>query len=115
MNKLDTLKVELQQFAEERDWDQFHSPKNLSIALSVEASELVECFQWLTEDQSKNLAPERLSSVIDEIADVQMYLLRLASKLNVDILDAVQKKMIKNANKYPVDKVKGRLKKIYRT
>ena len=111
MDKLNALKTELQQFAEERDWDQFHSPKNLSMALSVEVSELVECFQWLTEEQSQNLSPEQFSSVVDEIADVQIYLLRLASKLNVDILDAVQQKMIRNADKYPADKVKGSSKK----
>jgi len=111
MEELEQLKAQLQKFADDRDWDQFHSPKNLSMALSVEASELVECFQWLTEEQSQNLSPEQLSATIDEIADVQIYLLRIATKLNVNMLDAVNQKIKKNALKYPVDKVKGSSKK----
>jgi len=111
MDKLEELKAKLQAFADERDWDQFHSPKNLSMALSVEASELVECFQWLTEDQSKNLSLEQRQAVIDEMADVQVYLLRLATKFDVNLLDAVEQKMVKNAAKYPADKVKGSSKK----
>jgi len=111
MEELEQIKAQLQKFADDRDWDQFHSPKNLSMALSVEASELVECFQWLTEEQSQNLSPEQLSAAIDEIADVQIYLLRIATKLNVNMLDAVNQKIKKNALKYPVDKVKGSSKK----
>jgi len=111
MEELEQIKAQLQKFADDRDWDQFHSPKNLSMALSVEASELVECFQWLTEAQSQNLSPEQLSAAIDEIADVQIYLLRIATKLNVNMLDAVNQKIKKNALKYPVDKVKGSSKK----
>ena len=111
MDDLEALKIKLKKFADDRDWDQFHSPKNLSMALSVEASELVECFQWLTEEQSQNLSPEQLSAVIDEIADVQVYLLRLATRLDVNILDAVEQKMVKNAAKYPADKVRGSAKK----
>ena len=111
VDSLKRLKDKLQAFADERDWDQFHSPKNLSMALSVEASELVECFQWLTEEQSKNLTPEQRQAVIDEMADVQVYLLRLATKLDVNLLDAVEQKMVKNAAKYPADKVKGSSKK----
>ncbi len=111
MEELEQIKAQLQKFADDRDWDQFHSPKNLSMALSVEASELVECFQWLTEEQSQNLSPEQLSAAIDEIADVQIYLLRIATKLNVNMLDAVNQKIKKNALKYPVGKVKGSSKK----
>ncbi len=111
MDQLEALKAKLQAFADERDWDQFHSPKNLSMALSVEASELVECFQWLTEAQSKNLSPEQRQAVIDEMADVQIYLLRLATKLNVNLLDAAEQKIVKNEAKYPADKVKGSSKK----
>jgi dCTP diphosphatase len=111
MDKLEILKTKLQAFADERDWDQFHSPKNLSMALSVEASELVECFQWLTEEQSKNLSPDQYQAIVDEMADVQIYLLRLATKLNVNILEAVEQKMVKNAAKYPADLVKGSVKK----
>lgn len=111
VDDLENLKVKLKQFADERDWDQFHSPKNLAMALSVEVSELVECFQWLTQEESQNLSPEQLSAVIDEIADVQVYLLRLATKLDVNVLDAVEQKMIKNAAKYPADLVRGSAKK----
>ncbi len=111
MDKLEQIKAQLQKFADDRDWDQFHSPKNLSMALSVEASELVECFQWLTEEQSQNLFPEQLSAVKDEMADVQIYLLRLATKLNVNMLEEVNQKIEKNALKYPADKVKGSSKK----
>jgi dCTP diphosphatase len=111
MDKLEELKAQLQGFADERDWDQFHSPKNLSMALSVEASELVECFQWLTEEQSQNLSPKQYQAVVDEIADVQVYLLRLAAKLDVNILEAVEQKMVKNAAKYPAELVKGSAKK----
>jgi len=111
MDKLEQIKAQLQKFADDRDWDQFHSPKNLSMALSVEASELVECFQWLTEEQSQNLSPEQLSAVKDEMADVQIYLLRLATKLNVNMVEAVNQKIKKNALKYPIDKVKGSAKK----
>lgn len=111
MDTFEQLKAPLQAFADERDWDKFHSPKNLSMALSVEASELVECFQWLTEEQSKNLTPEQHQAVIDEMADIQVYLLRLATKLDVDMLKAVEQKMVKNAAKYPADLVKGSAKK----
>jgi NTP pyrophosphatase (non-canonical NTP hydrolase) len=111
VDQFENLKVKLKKFADERDWDQFHSPKNLSMALSVEASELLECFQWLTQEQSENLSSEQLSAVIDEIADVQVYLLRLATKLDINILDAVEQKMLKNAAKYPADIVRGSAKK----
>jgi len=80
------------------------------MALSVEASELVECFQCLLEEQSQKLTPEQLSAVIDEIADVQVYLLRLATKLDINILEAVEQKMVKNVTKYPADKVRGVLR-----
>jgi dCTP diphosphatase len=111
MRELDELKQRLRKFAQERDWDQFHSPKNLSMALSVEVAELVEHFQWLTEDKSQQLDEKTLAEVADEIADVQVYLLRLADKLDVDILDAVDKKIKKNEAKYPAEKVRGSSKK----
>ncbi|MBB3048637.1 NTP pyrophosphatase (non-canonical NTP hydrolase) [Litorivivens lipolytica] len=111
MKELDDLRQRLRHFAAERDWDQFHSPKNLSMALSVEASELVECFQWLTEEQSCNLTAEQLAAVTDEIADIQLYLVRLADKLNVDIPSALNQKIAKNEAKYPADKVRGSSKK----
>jgi NTP pyrophosphatase (non-canonical NTP hydrolase) len=104
---LSELAQKLRNFAEERDWEQFHSPKNLSMALSVEVSELVEHFQWLTEEQSSALEGEAISDVAEEIADIQIYLTRLADRLGVDIEDAVMKKLAVNADKYPVAKAHG--------
>lgn len=111
MQDLNQLQEYLRQFAKERDWDQFHSPKNLAMALSVEVSELLENFQWLTEEQSYALDDKQREAVIDEIADVQIYLARLADKLNIDIGDAIAQKTVKNEAKYPADKVKGSSKK----
>jgi dCTP diphosphatase len=111
MNSIDELKLALRSFAEERDWDQFHSPKNLSMALAGEAGELLEHFQWLTEDQSKNLSDQQLLAVADEIADVQLYLVRLADKLGLDIMAECNRKIEVNAVKYPIDKSKGTAKK----
>jgi len=108
---MNALRDTLREFVAERDWDQFHSPKNLSMALSIEASELMEHFQWLTEEQSRNLAPEKLAQVRDEMADVLVYLVRLADKLDVDLLAAAAQKIEKNALKYPAAKVRGSMKK----
>ena len=104
---LDELKKKLQQFANERDWDQFHSPKNLAMALNVEAAELLEHFQWLTEAESKNIPPAVFKEVAEEVADIQIYLVRLADKLDVDIDEAVKKKLETNARKYPADLARG--------
>ena len=104
---LTQLRDALRQFAEERDWDQFHSPKNLASALAVEAAELLERFQWLTEDQSRKLPPEELARVREEMADVLNYLVRLADKLDVNLLDAARDKIKVNAAKYPVEKARG--------
>lgn len=111
MSDQDQLKLRIRQFADERDWQQYHSPKNLAMALIVEAAELVEHFQWLTEAQSQTLAPEKLAQVSDELADIQIYLIRIADQLKVDLLEAVDKKIEKNAVKYPADKVRGSAKK----
>ena len=105
------IKKQVRQFVVERDWDQFHSPKNLSMALIVEAAEMVEHFQWLTEEQSCNLSPEKLAEVEQELADIQVYLISLAEKLKLDIVAAVGKKLVLNAQKYPVDKARGNSKK----
>ncbi len=110
-DKLEQFKQRLHDFAEERDWDQFHSPKNLSMALIAEAAELVEHFQWLTEKQSNELSSDKLQEVEQEIADIQIYLIRIADKLGIDVLDAVQKKIALNEAKYPADKVRGSSKK----
>jgi dCTP diphosphatase len=110
-NDFDRIKKQVRQFVVERDWDQFHSPKNLSMALIVEAAEMVEHFQWLTEEQSCNLPPEKLAEVEQELADIQVYLISLAEKLKLDIVAAVDKKLVLNAQKYPVDKARGNSKK----
>lgn len=111
MNDLNEIKEKLRQFAMARDWDQFHSPKNLSMALAGEVGELIELFQWLTEEQSNNLSREQYVAVEEEVADVFLYLLRLADKLGVDLLKAANNKIVINEQKYPVDKVKGSSKK----
>ncbi|MBU1565120.1 MAG: nucleotide pyrophosphohydrolase [Proteobacteria bacterium] len=108
---IELLAKELREFADERDWNQFHSPKNLAMALSVETAELLEHFQWLTEEQSNFLPPEKLEQVGEEIADVLIYLTRLADKLGVDPLKAAFMKIERNREKYPVSKVKGSAKK----
>lgn len=108
---LTRLRDSLRQFAADRDWDQFHSPKNLAMALAVEAAELLERFQWLTEDQSRRLAPADLARVREEMADVLNYLVRLADKLDVDLLAAAHDKVALNAQKYPVEKSRGSAKK----
>jgi NTP pyrophosphatase (non-canonical NTP hydrolase) len=105
------LRARLRAFAAERDWDQFHSPKNLSMALIAEAAELVEHFQWLTEAQSQTLSGEKLAEVEAELADILVYLVRIADKLDVDLLAAVDRKMEENAEKYPAARVRGSAKK----
>ena len=106
---------ELQQrvaaFAAARDWEPFHSPKNLAMALSVEAAELVEEFQWLTEEQSRALDAERRERVRLELADVFIYLLRIADKLGVDLVTAANDKIVLNEKKYPAERVRGDARK----
>jgi NTP pyrophosphatase (non-canonical NTP hydrolase) len=111
MSELDILRDVLRQFAAERDWEQFHSPKNLATALAVEAAELLEPFQWLTEDQSRNLSDKQRAAVQDEIADVQIYLIRLADKLGINLIDSARDKIDRNAAKYPVNTFKGSARK----
>lgn len=110
-SSLDELRAALRRFAAERDWDQFHSPKNLAMALSVEAAELLEQFQWLTEAESKALDPDRRSRVRQEVADVLLYLVRLADKLDIDLMAAAAEKIAQNAARYPAEKVRGSSKK----
>lgn len=109
--KIEKIEKILKKFSEERAWEQFHSPKNLSMALSVEASELVEIFQWLTEEQSYNLNNEMKQHAKEEVADIAIYLLRVCMKLDIDLEEAILEKMEKNEVKYPVEKVKGSAKK----
>ena len=108
---LNDLRDALRRFAAERDWDQFHAPKNLAMALSVEVAELLEHFQWISEEASKNLSAEQLADVREELADVLIYLVRLADKLDVDLLAAARDKLVLNAARYPVEKVRGNSRK----
>jgi dCTP diphosphatase len=108
---LPALQAAIREFARERDWDQFHSPKNLSAALAVEAAELLEHFQWLTEEQSRTLPEDRREKVAHELADVLIYTLQLARKLDIDPLQAAWDKLRVNAEKYPVERAKGKMTK----
>lgn len=105
------LKLAMRQFAEERDWDQFHSPKNLSMALASETGELLDCFRWLTEEVSYQLDDQQTQAVKEELADVLLFTVRLADKLGIDLLLAAKDKIVKNEQNYPIDKVKGSAKK----
>ena len=98
-------------FVDERDWDQFHTPKNLSAALTVEAAELLEHFQWLQHGRAEELGPDKLVQVRHEMADVLVYLVRLADKLEVDLVQAVEEKMVLNRLKYPAERVRGDARK----
>ncbi len=111
---LASLRTQQRRFAEARDWPQFHTPKNLAMALSVEAAELLECFQWLTPEQSAQLAGRERHAVEEEVADVLLYLLRLSDVLGIDILQAAQRKMAVNARKYPVAVARGSARKYSR-
>lgn len=111
IDSLRYLAQQLDRFARDRDWQQFHSPKNLASALIVEAGELLEHFQWMTEEQSRALPPEKLAAVGAEIADVLMYLTQLANTLGIDPVAAAQAKLQLNELKYPVDRARGNSKK----
>ena len=111
MRELEELRDRLRQFSTARDWEQFHSPKNLAMALSAEAGELLEVFQWLTEEQSRNLEPKAMEAVSEEIADVLLYLVRLGDQLGVDPVAAAQRKLAENERKYPADKARGNARK----
>lgn len=116
MKEIKTIQQKLREFAAERDWDQYHSPKNLASALSVEAAELLEIFQWLTEAESKNIInnADDKQRVSEEIADIFLYLLRLADKMDIDLIEAANNKISLNAQKYPISKAKGNAKKYNR-
>jgi NTP pyrophosphatase (non-canonical NTP hydrolase) len=110
-DSLQDLERRLDAFAKERDWAQFHSPKNLACALVVEAGELLEHFQWLTEAQSRELPPDKREAVGTEIADVLLYLVQLASALGIDPIQAARSKLVANAAKYPADRARGTSRK----
>jgi len=111
INSLEALRDRLRAFAGERDWDQFHTPKNLSMALIAEAAELVEHFQWVEGDKSHLLEEKVRPSVEEEIADIFIYLVRIADKLNIDLYSAAERKIVINARKYPADRVRGSARK----
>ena len=104
------LRALIEKFVEERDWQQFHSPKNISMALAIEASELMEHFQWITIDASRKLAdePEKLAEIGEELADVLAYTLAMANSLGIDLAATLEAKMVKNAKKYPAEEFRGR-------
>ncbi|WP_296810414.1 nucleotide pyrophosphohydrolase [Thiocapsa sp.] len=106
-DSLDQLNARLLAFARERDWEQFHSPKNLAMALAGEAGELLEHFQWLTEQQSVELSGDKKRQVAHELADILNYLVRLAERLDIDLLAAADEKIAINAARYPADRVRG--------
>ena len=110
-DSLEQLRTEIRDFAEARDWQQFHSPKNLAMALIVEAGELVEHFQWLSREQSLELDRVTRDRVALEMADVLIYLVRLADRLDIDLLAAAREKIVLNNQKYPVEQAKGRADK----
>lgn len=107
-DSLNELKKKLENFVVERDWAQFHSPKNLAMAMIVEAAELVEHFQWNTEAESHELSAEKREQVGHELADTFVYLLRISQVLNIDLIEAANKKIALNALKYPVEKARGK-------
>ena len=111
MQDLESIRQYLRQYAKDRDWEKFHSPKNLAMALSVEASELVEIFQWLSEQEADNLSEASQAAAADEIADILLYLVRIADRLDIDIAQAVSIKTKKNEQKYPAHIVRGSSKK----
>ncbi|MES2580980.1 MAG: nucleotide pyrophosphohydrolase [Pseudomonadota bacterium] len=107
LDSLKHLRLRINQFVNERDWAQFHTPKNLAMAMIVEAAELVEHFQWDTPTESQQLTDKKREEVSHELADTFVYLLRIAEVLNIDLIEATNKKIDLNALKYPVDKAKG--------
>ena len=106
-SELTALSETLRDFAAARDWRAFHTPKNLAMALIVEAAELVEHFQWATPEESAALTPEKAAAVREEVADVLIYLVELADVLGIDLIAAAHDKIAKNAQKYPVHKARG--------
>jgi NTP pyrophosphatase (non-canonical NTP hydrolase) len=106
-DSLDQLNTRLLQFARERDWEQFHSPKNLAMALAGETGELLEHFQWLTEAQSATLDADKKQQVAHELADILLYLIRLSERLEIDLIAAANAKIAINVSRYPVDRVRG--------
>jgi dCTP diphosphatase len=108
---VDELKKNIEAFAKVRDWEQFHTPKNLACALNVEASELLEVFQWMSVDEQKNISDEKKEAVAEELSDILTYAIRLAGVLDINLSRSIEKKIEKNAKKYPAELVRGSSKK----
>ena len=108
---METLIKKIRSFNTERDWEKYHSPKNLAMAFAVEVAEIAEHFQWLTDDQSRDLPNDKMAEVKDEIGDAMILLLNLSDKLGIDPIEAAKEKLKKNAAKYPVEKAKGKADK----
>ena len=108
---MEVLKEQLEKFAKERDWNQFHTPKNLAMALSVEVAEIVEIFQWLTTEESVSFSDDKLAHLEEEIGDVMNYLVSLAAKFGIDPIEAAKKKIRINEKKYPAEMVRGKAEK----
>ena len=111
MNELDQIRRKIRKFRDERDWMQFHNPKNLACSISIEANELLEHFQWCTPEESLTTARKKKTEISHEIADVAVYLIELADNLGIDLAKAIAEKMAHNEAKYPADKVRGSSKK----
>jgi len=108
MTDLDKIIKDINQFRVDRDWKQFHNPKNLAISLSLEASEVLEHFQWKTLEESKNLSSEKKSQLKQEVADVAIYLLYLCDELDINLIESIKEKLIINEGKYSIEKSKGK-------
>lgn len=111
LDSVENLRARIAAFAAVRDWDQFHSPKNLSMALIAECAELIEHFQWMSETQSRSLDPAKLEAISYELADILIFLIRIADKLGVDLIEAANAKIVINERRYPTERVRGSAKR----
>ncbi|OIO35273.1 MAG: nucleotide pyrophosphohydrolase [Candidatus Omnitrophica bacterium CG1_02_44_16] len=108
MSEIKEITKKIIQFRDERDWMQFHDPKNMSVSIILEASELLEHFQWKTVEEAEEYSKQNHSDIKDEIADISLYLFELADNMGIDLIEAMECKLKKNALKYPVEKARGR-------
>ena len=111
INRINDLREKLKEFVSERDWEQFHSPKNLAMGLNIESAELMEIFLWMPDEESYHLNSEKLNNFKEELGDIYIYLIHLAEKYGIDLIDCAEQKLVQNAAKYPAEKVKGSSKK----
>lgn len=111
MSELEEIRQKIKIFRDERDWMQFHSPKNLACSIAIEAAELLEHFQWKSSEESEQIADDKREEIAEEIADVAIYLIEFADNLGIDLVEAIHRKMARNSEKYPVDKARGSARK----